>query len=100
MPICKGEEVLLNASHTETSISYNLKPKIPRTEVTQDNLNTEDFQLILPPERIAIYGDGEWRLCMLTAIRNAVRSLSLLGAFSHQKLTYSSTQVHMHPGIF
>ncbi|KAK0588264.1 hypothetical protein LWI29_036867 [Acer saccharum] len=72
MPICKGEEVLLNASHTETSISYNLNPKIPRTEVTQDNLKTEDFQLILPPERIAIYGDGEWRLCMLTAIRNAL----------------------------
>ncbi|KAK3224891.1 hypothetical protein Dsin_004753 [Dipteronia sinensis] len=72
MPICKGEEVLLNACHSETSISYNLNPNIPRTEVTQDNLHTEDFQLILPPERIAIYGDGEWRLCMLTAIRNAL----------------------------
>ncbi|KAH7549614.1 hypothetical protein JRO89_XS13G0056400 [Xanthoceras sorbifolium] len=72
MSVCKGEEVLLNACHTETSISYNLKSQVPKTEVNQNNLNAGDFQLILPPERIAIYGDGEWRLCMLTALRNAL----------------------------
>ncbi|KAJ0047970.1 hypothetical protein Pint_15875 [Pistacia integerrima] len=73
MSICNGEEVVLHATHTETSISYNLKSLVLGTEVRQCDVNVEDFHLILPPERIAIYGDGEWRLSMFTAIRNALQ---------------------------
>lgn len=78
MSICKGEELLFHALHTQTSVSYELKSQIPITDERQHNLNAKDFQLALPPERIAIYGDGEWRLSMVMAMRNAVRSSSLL----------------------
>ncbi|GAV78546.1 hypothetical protein CFOL_v3_22012 [Cephalotus follicularis] len=71
--ICKGEEVLLHAVHTDTSISYNLKTQVTRNEVRQCDFNAKDFHLILPPERIAIYGDSEWRLSMLTALSNALQ---------------------------
>ncbi|KAH9721299.1 protein arginine N-methyltransferase 1.6 [Citrus sinensis] len=73
MSICKGEELLFHALHTETSVSYELKSQIPITDERQHNLNAKDFQLALPPERIAIYGDGEWRLSMVMAMRNAGR---------------------------
>ncbi|KAL9433796.1 hypothetical protein AB3S75_028607 [Citrus x aurantiifolia] len=73
MSICKGEELLFHALHTETSVSYELKSQIPITDERQHNLNGKDFQLALPPERIAIYGDGEWRLSMVMAMRNALQ---------------------------
>ncbi|KAH9777286.1 protein arginine N-methyltransferase 1.6 [Citrus sinensis] len=73
MSICKGEELLFHALHTETSVSYELKSQIPITDERQHNLNAKDFQLALPPERIAIYGDGEWRLSMVMAMRNALQ---------------------------
>lgn len=75
--ISKDEEVHLHAVHTDTNISYNLKTRVPRAEVMQYGFNTVDSQLILSPERIAIYGESEWRNYMLKAISNAVRSLSL-----------------------
>lgn len=75
--ISKDEEVHLHAVHTETSISYNLKTQAPRTEVMQYSFDTGDSQLILSPERIAIYGDSEWRDSMLKSMRNAVRALFL-----------------------
>jgi protein arginine N-methyltransferase 7 len=76
MSISKDEEIHLHAVHTETSISYNLKTQAPRTEVMQYSFNSGDLQLILSPERIAIYGDSEWRDSMLKSMRNAVRYLS------------------------
>lgn len=76
MFVSKGQEVLLEAIHTDTSISYNLKTLVPGTDTIQHDNKFEDFQLILPPERVAIYGDSNWRLSMLTALKNAVRSLS------------------------
>jgi len=33
---------------------------------------TGDFQLVLPPERAAIYADKEWRLSMLKAVQSMV----------------------------
>lgn len=71
--ISKDEEVHLHAVHTETSISYNLKTQAPRTEVMQYSFDTGDSQLILSPERIAIYGDSEWRDSMLKSMRNALQ---------------------------
>lgn len=87
LAIRQDEELLLNACHTETSTSYTLKPRVPRTEVTNDNLDAGNFQLLLPPERIAIYGDHEWRHDMLTALQNTVRSLNSWCSFA-SRLTF------------
>jgi hypothetical protein len=89
MSVSKDEEVHLHAVHTDTSILYNLKTQVPRTGVTQCGFNIGDSQLILSPERIAMYGDSEWRHSMFQAIRNVVRSLS----FSHM---HACTCAHIY----
>lgn len=71
--VSKHEEVHLHAIHTDISISYNLKTQLSRTEIGQHDLFARDSQLILSPERVAIYGDSEWRLSMLTAIKNTLQ---------------------------
>ncbi|KAJ8768986.1 hypothetical protein K2173_023981 [Erythroxylum novogranatense] len=71
MPISKGEEVLFHAFHTETRILYNVATQAKEMKL-QDFSNT-DFHLVLPPERIAIYGDRKWRSSMVTALRNALQ---------------------------
>lgn len=73
MSVSKDEEVHLHAVHTDTSILYNLKTQVPRTGVTQCGFNIGDSQLILSPERIAMYGDSEWRHSMFQAIRNVLQ---------------------------
>lgn len=72
MSISKEEKVHLCASHNDTTFSYHLKAQIPGGEILKHGVNAENFKLILPPERIAVYGDREWRLAMLTAIKTAV----------------------------
>ncbi|KAF2299037.1 hypothetical protein P3X46_016532 [Hevea brasiliensis] len=67
----KGEQLLFRAIHTDTSVFYNLATE--HTELGQYNHVSGDFHLILPPERIAIYGDSKWRFSMLTALRNALQ---------------------------
>ncbi|XVF51734.1 hypothetical protein PTKIN_Ptkin04bG0208700 [Pterospermum kingtungense] len=69
----KGEEVLLEASHTETNVSYNLHEEVCETDIRQHDYSIGDFQLLLSPEKIAAYGDSRWRLSMLTAVRNALQ---------------------------
>ncbi|GKV38047.1 hypothetical protein SLEP1_g45998 [Rubroshorea leprosula] len=71
--ISKGQEVLSEAIHTDTSISYNPKILVPRTDTIQDDNKLEDFQLTLPLEGVEIYGDSNWRLSMLTALKNALQ---------------------------
>ena len=51
MPVFKGEEILLEASHTETNVSYNLNAQVPQTDVRQLDYKIGDFQLLLSPER-------------------------------------------------
>lgn len=92
IPISKDEMIHLDAVHNDTSISYNLHAQIPRIEVMYDGFKGGNFQLMLSPERIAIYGDIEWRSAMLTAIRNAV-SLSLYLSLSH---TPPHTSTHLY----
>ncbi|XP_062074738.1 protein arginine N-methyltransferase 1.6 isoform X2 [Humulus lupulus] len=72
IPISNDQEVHLHAVHDETSISYNLD-KQSQTDVKMHGIKGGDFQLLLSPERIAIYGDNEWRGIMLTAIRSALK---------------------------
>ena len=74
IPIFNEQEVHLHAVHDEISISYNLKTQ-SQTDVRTHGNKDRDFPLLLSPERIAIYGDSEWRSFMSTAIRNAVSSL-------------------------
>ncbi|MFQ6625069.1 hypothetical protein Gotur_003947, partial [Gossypium turneri] len=73
MSVSRGEEVLLEATHTETSVSYNLNVQVPKTDTRQHDHNIRDFQLLLSPERIAIYGDSKWRSSVLAAVRNALQ---------------------------
>lgn len=69
----RGEEICLHATHTDTSISYNLDTQMSTTDVLHHGLTTNgDFQLVLPPERVAIYGDKNWRLSMLKALKSVV----------------------------
>lgn len=78
LSVIKDQEVYLQAVHSETSISYTLNTQGARKEILQFEFLPKDFQLILPPERIAIYGDSEWRLSMTKAVNKAVRFLSSL----------------------
>ncbi|KAK7265923.1 hypothetical protein RJT34_33548 [Clitoria ternatea] len=71
--IFKGKEIHIHATHTETSISYNLDTQAPTTEILHHSLTAGDFQLVLPPERTAIYGDEEWRLSMLKAVQSSLQ---------------------------
>ncbi|XP_068497458.1 protein arginine N-methyltransferase 1.6-like [Phaseolus vulgaris] len=68
--ILKGEEIHLLATHTETSFSYNFDTRVPTSEILNHKCMTGDFQLVLPPERAAIYADKEWRLSMLKAVQS------------------------------
>ncbi|QCD78732.1 protein arginine N-methyltransferase 1.6 isoform X1 [Vigna unguiculata] len=68
--ILKGEEIHLLATHTETSFSYNFDTVVPTTETLNHRCMTGDFQLVLPPERAAIYADKEWRFSMLKAVQS------------------------------
>lgn len=83
MPISKGEEIILEASHTETSVSYNLDVQVPQTDIRQHEYRIGDFQLPLSPERIATYGDSQWRLSMLAAVRNAVSCVCVCSSPVH-----------------
>ncbi|KAM0942475.1 putative methyltransferase [Dioscorea sansibarensis] len=70
--VCKDEHVLFQAFHDDTRVSYSLKVD------GQTNFNpykVEHFNLMLLPERIAAYGDREWRMAVLTAVKSAVRTL-------------------------
>jgi protein arginine N-methyltransferase 7 len=75
--IFKGGEINLHATHDDISISYNLNTQVSTTEILPDGLTTGDFQLLIPPERAAIYGDEGWRLSMLKAIKSVVSYYSL-----------------------
>lgn len=68
----KEEEIHLHARHNETAVSYNLTKACSRTGISKNRLD-DSSGLILSPERIAIYGDSEWRLCMITAAQKIVR---------------------------
>ncbi|GAU24492.1 hypothetical protein TSUD_156040 [Trifolium subterraneum] len=70
--IFKGGEINLHAIHDDISISYNLNTRVSTTEVSHDG-TIGDFQLSLPPERAAIYGDEGWRLSMLKAVKSVLQ---------------------------
>lgn len=71
--VSKNEQVSLEAIHNENSISYNIRSNNPKTKVGDLEFLNGDYNLVLSPERIAIYGDREWRLAMLMAARYALQ---------------------------
>ncbi|XP_058085207.1 protein arginine N-methyltransferase 7 isoform X2 [Magnolia sinica] len=75
LSVSKDEVVFFEAVHGDTSISYNLRNAKPEIETGDYDFHIGDSNLILSPERVAIYGDKEWRLAMLTATKNALQSM-------------------------
>ncbi|XP_011081252.1 protein arginine N-methyltransferase 1.6 [Sesamum indicum] len=107
--VFKDEEVLLHAVHTETSISYQFETSQDKKSVTLHDFCIPDCQIVLPPERIALYGDNCWRCLMLNALRKALRqsvhqlclvaddSIFLAIAVAH--LCKSSHVIPLFPGL-
>lgn len=73
LSISKDEGVHLHAFHTDTSISYEFKTQAKRTEAEHFDSCNQHCQISLPPERIAIYGDNNWRCSILKVIKNALQ---------------------------
>ncbi|KAF7150741.1 hypothetical protein RHSIM_Rhsim02G0165500 [Rhododendron simsii] len=72
LSVSKDEELPLHAIHTDISISYEFEIQPFRREVELYDFAQED-QLILPPERVAVYGDSNWRCSMLEAVKKALK---------------------------
>ncbi|KAI3470120.1 hypothetical protein Pfo_026783 [Paulownia fortunei] len=109
LPVFKDEEVQLHAVHTETSISYQFNTSHDKKEVAHLDLCTQDCQIVLSSQRIALYGDSGWRCLMLNAIEKALRqrvyplclvaddSIFLTIAVAH--LSKSSHVIPLFPGL-
>ncbi|KAK4389491.1 protein arginine N-methyltransferase 1.6, partial [Sesamum angolense] len=107
--VFKDEEVRLHAVHTETSISYRFETSQDKKSVTRHDFCIRDCQIVLSPERIALYGDDCWRCLMVNAIGKALRqrvhqlclvaddSIFLAIAVAH--LSKSSHVIPLFPGL-
>ncbi|KAL7188635.1 hypothetical protein ACSBR1_038486 [Camellia fascicularis] len=73
LSISKDEELHLHAIHTDISISYEFETQAQGTEIKQCDEFARDDQLILSPERVAIYGDSNWRYSLLEAVKKALQ---------------------------
>ncbi|KAL8112334.1 hypothetical protein AgCh_019869 [Apium graveolens] len=72
--VCTDEAIHLRAIHTNTSISYEFEPQSCLTEVgyQQCAAGNQKSQIALAPERMAIYGDKNWRCSFLKVLRNVL----------------------------
>ncbi|KAL5697263.1 type III protein arginine methyltransferase [Ranunculus cassubicifolius] len=107
--VSKDDQVHLQAVHDDTSIQYTLDFDKHRKEPVQFDLNSSSSQLSLSPERIALYGDREWRYTMFTAIRDTLQqkdcrvcvvaddSVFLTVLIAH--LSTSSRIISLFPGL-
>ncbi|KAL3647182.1 Protein arginine N-methyltransferase 7 [Castilleja foliolosa] len=73
--VSRDQEVQLQAFHNETSISYEFKASNGKKEAPCLDLCTPDSQIVLSPERNALYGNSGWRCLMLNAIKKAVHQI-------------------------
>ncbi|XP_071705417.1 protein arginine N-methyltransferase 7 [Rutidosis leptorrhynchoides] len=101
--VSKNEEVCMDATHTDISISYEFKAH------ESHEFNVQESHITLSPERIAIYGDNLWRVSMLKAISYALKgkesplcvitddSVFLAVAFAH--LSKLSQIIALFPGL-
>ncbi|XP_031483637.1 protein arginine N-methyltransferase 7 isoform X2 [Nymphaea colorata] len=72
--VSQNEQILLESVHDDIRVSYNVKKYDARGEEwichgSQDKCP----HLELPPERVAIYGDKDWRFAMSSAVQNALQ---------------------------
>ncbi|KAJ8461639.1 hypothetical protein OPV22_034565 [Ensete ventricosum] len=76
LPVSKDKLVLFKAAYDEIKISYHLKCD---DQTCCNNFNFGNCLLELSPERVAVYGDKDWRLGFINAMRNTlnVRSAPL-----------------------
>ncbi|KAJ0433260.1 putative methyltransferase [Helianthus annuus] len=105
LPVREDEDVHMYATHTDISISYKFNAQSQTSEVD----HSQDSHLTLSPERIAIYGDNNWRQSMLKAINYALKgkesplcviaddSVFLSVAVAH--ISKSSHIIAMFPGL-
>lgn len=70
IPVSKDKHVLFKAVHNDTSISYCLKFD---DQSAYNDFNSANCLIMLLPEKIALYGDKDWRLALIRTIKNAVR---------------------------
>ncbi|KAL6986025.1 Protein arginine N-methyltransferase 7 [Sarracenia purpurea var. burkii] len=106
--ISKDEELHLHAIHSDTSISYEFEPQTQSTEMDQYDFARDD-QLILSPERVAIYGDSNWRWFILQAVIKALKgkvpSLCLVAddsvflTIAIASLSQTSHVISLFPGL-
>ncbi|KAL6861370.1 hypothetical protein ACP4OV_017070 [Aristida adscensionis] len=100
----KDQTISLRASHNQTSISYQMN-------VSDDRYcrSLRGDHLTLLPERIALYGDKDWRSAMINVVKNAlsprssptciVADDSVFLALLVSSLLPSSKVIAMFPGL-
>ncbi|PWA45607.1 protein arginine methyltransferase 7 [Artemisia annua] len=109
LPVSKDEDVCMDATHTEISISYEFKAQSQLSETDHHDFRPHDSHITFSPERIAIYGDKYWRRSMLDAINYALKekdsplcviaddSVFLTVAVAH--LSKTSHIISLFPGL-
>lgn len=65
----KDKSIFLKAFHDETKVSYCFKCD---GDLDNNHSNLGDCLLMLTPEKIAVYGDKDWRLALKNTMRNVV----------------------------
>ncbi|OAY80147.1 Protein arginine N-methyltransferase 7 [Ananas comosus] len=73
VPALKDKYLSLKATHNETSISYTMMVE-KQTSCNHSSLG--GHLLVLPPEKVALYGDKDWRLVLSKAVKEALNTRS------------------------
>ncbi|XP_075517942.1 protein arginine N-methyltransferase 1.6 isoform X2 [Primulina tabacum] len=107
--VLRDQEVKLHAVHAETRIAYKFMTSPHMKDVKHHDFDARDSQILLSPERCALYGDSSWRCLMLNAIRRAMQhrvfplclvaddSIFLAVAVAH--LSKNSNVIPLFPGL-
>ncbi|KAL5980036.1 Protein arginine N-methyltransferase 7 [Asimina triloba] len=107
LTVSKDDRVFFEAFHSDTSISYSLRHSSLGIQIEDGGLAIGDSSLTLLPERVAIYGDKEWRLAMVTATKNAgmvsplcvIADDSVFLTILTASLSKSSYVISLFPGL-
>ncbi|MCL7030287.1 hypothetical protein MKW94_014957 [Papaver nudicaule] len=109
VPLIKNEQVHIEAVHDETSVSYSFKHHNDKANPGNCDVDSQDCQLTFSPEKIAIYGDKNWRSSILTATKDALQGKdfslcvvaddSIFLTILIASVSTSSQVISMFPGI-
>ncbi|KAF0911674.1 hypothetical protein E2562_011676, partial [Oryza meyeriana var. granulata] len=104
IPAMKGQVLSLQARHNQTSISYQMDLS---DEACDRSIQGDHLMLL--PERVALYGDKDWRSALINTIGNAltvksspicvVADDSLFLALLISSLSPTSKVIAMYPGL-